>query len=86
MNMSGKEEQLVALSSLSLGQKALIVAFSIDTEAGERIQKMGLFPGEQLEIVRLSNPDGPIEIKIREYFISLRKQEADCIKVKPFSP
>ena len=82
MNMSGKDEQLIALSNMFLGQKAQVVAFSFDTESGERIQKMGLSAGEQLEIVRLPPSGGPIEIKIRGYFISLPKQEADRIKVK----
>ena len=80
--MSNQEEQLVTLSSLSMGQKALLVAFLIDTPKGESIQKMGLTPGEQLEVVRLAGDDS-IEIKIRGYFLSLSKSEADRIKVKP---
>jgi len=71
-------ERLIALSSLSLGQKAKLMAFSFDTEHGERIQKAGLTPGEKLEVVRLD----PIEIKIRGYYLSLSKHEADHIKVK----
>ena len=82
MNMPENDEQLIALSSMSLGQKALIVAFSFDTEQGECVRKMGLSPGEQLEIVRLPPQGEPIEIKIRGYFLSLRKEEADRIMVK----
>jgi ferrous iron transport protein A len=78
MALPGDDEQLIALSSMSLGQKAMLVAFSFDTENGERIQKAGLTPGEKLEVVRLD----PIEIKIRGYFLSLQKHEADHIKVK----
>jgi Fe2+ transport system protein FeoA len=77
--------QLVALSSLSLGQKALIMALSIDTEQGKRIQMGGVLPGETLEIVRLPPQGETIEIKIRGYFISLSKQEAGCIMVKLLS-
>jgi len=83
--MPENDEQLVSLSSLSLGQKALIIAFSFDTKEGERIQKMGLVPGEQLEIVRLPPQGEPIEIKIRGYFLSLSRQDADHIKVKLYS-
>jgi Fe2+ transport system protein FeoA len=85
MNIPENGGELVALSSMSLGEKALIVAFSFDSAEGERIQEMGLAPGEQLEIVRLPPPGEPIEIKIRGYFVSLRKQEADRIKVKLLS-
>ena len=66
-----------------VGQKAFVTAFSYNTAEGETTQEIGLTPGEQLEIVRRS-PDGDsIEIKIRGYFISLSKQEADLIKVEP---
>ena len=76
--MPENKEQLVLLSSMPLGQKACIVAFSFDTGEGKRIQEIGFSLGEQLEIVRLD----PIEIKIRGYFFSLSKEEADHIKVK----
>ena len=83
MNMPNKDKQLITLSSMSLGQKALIVAFSFDIDGGEHVQKMGIYPGEQLEIVRLSSRGGAVEIKISGYFVSLRKEEADRIMVKP---
>jgi Fe2+ transport system protein FeoA len=80
--MANNDEPLIALSSMSVGQKGLIVAFSFDTQEGERVQQMGLFPGEQVEIMRLPPQGDSIEIKIRGYFVSLKKQEADRIKVK----
>jgi len=80
--MLKNDEELIALSSMSLGQKALIVAFTFNTGQGERMEKLGLVPGEQLEIVRLPSQGAPVEIKIRGYFVSLRKEEADRIMVK----
>ncbi len=84
MNISENDKGLVVLSSLSIGQKALVVAFSFDTENGERTQEAGVFPGEQLEVVCFSPAGDSIEIKIRGYFISLCKQQADHIKVRLF--
>ena len=81
MKNPGKEKRLVALSSLSLGQKAVVVAYSFDSDQGEQIQKLGLDPGEKLEVVRLTSPVDQIEIKIREYFISLSHKQADHIMV-----
>jgi Fe2+ transport system protein FeoA len=82
LNLPEEDVPLIALGSMSLGQKGTIVAFSFDTVEGERIQKMGLVPGENFEIVRQPAPAGSIEIKVRGYFVSLSKQEADHIKVK----
>jgi Fe2+ transport system protein FeoA len=83
--MQDKQIQTVPLSSLVLGQKGNIVAFSFDTIEGERIHEMGLTPGEEVEIVRYGLLGDPIEIKIRGYFLSLRKQDADHIRVRILS-
>ena len=80
--MPDNNEQLIPLSSMTLGQKAQIVAYSFETEKGERVLEMDFSPGEYLEIVRSLTLTDPIEIKIRGYFFSLSKDEADHIKVK----
>ena len=80
--MPENDKPLIALSSMSIGQKALAVAFSFDTKEGERLQEMGVYPGEQLEVVRLPPSGDPIEIKIRGYYVSLSKKQADRIMVK----
>ncbi|MBF0570970.1 MAG: ferrous iron transport protein A [Candidatus Omnitrophica bacterium] len=81
--MKGSDKELVVLSSMSLGQKGRVVAFSFDTEEGERVHEIGLSLGEQFEVVRLHPQGETIEIKIRGYFVSIGKQEAGHIKVKP---
>ena len=53
MNMQ-EEEPLITLSSLSLGQKALIIGFSLDTKEGESIREMGLSPGREIRSCALS--------------------------------
>ena len=83
--MPQNNNDLIVLSSMSVGQKGLVVAFSIETKEGERIEEMGLSPGEQLEVVRLLPSEDSLEIRIRGYFVSLTKKEADHIKVKPLS-
>ena len=69
------------LSELSLGQVGTIVKFVVENEDCERIEEMGLTPGEQVEIIRFAPMGDPIEIKIRGYSLSLRKEEADLIEV-----
>lgn len=70
------------LSQMSVGQKGKIETFLHEGEEVERLQEMGLTPGEDVEIIRYAPLGDPIEIKIRGYLLSLRKQEADLIKVK----
>ncbi len=78
---AGVSNQTVLLSKMKLGQKGTIRDFAINSDDCERISEMGVTPGERIEIVRYAPLGDPIEIKIRGYFLSLRKQEADLIRV-----
>ena len=70
------------LSELNVGQKAKIVNFLIESEDCERIEEMGVTPGEEIEVIRYAPLGDPIEIKVRGYALSLRKAEADLIEVE----
>ena len=74
-------EKTILLSQMSVGQKGIIRDFTADNDDYERIVEMGVTPGEQVEIIRYAPLGDPIEIRVRGYLLSLRKQEADRIKV-----
>ena len=74
-------QKRVLLSQMSIGQKGIIDDFVIASDDCERIEEMGLTPGEQVEIMRYAPLGDPIEIKVRGYALSLRKQEAELIRV-----
>ena len=75
-------DKVVYLSQMPVGQRAVIEDFHFESDGYERIEEMGVTPGESVEIVRYAPLGDPIEIKIWGYLLSLRKQEADRIKVK----
>ena len=72
----------VLLSQLTVGQKGIIHDFLVESDDCERIEEMGVTPGEEIEIVRYAPMGDPIEIKIRGYLLSMRRSEAEKIKVK----
>ncbi|MBI4309811.1 MAG: ferrous iron transport protein A [Candidatus Omnitrophica bacterium] len=78
--MSKSKRQTVLLSQMPVGQQGIVQDFVFDD--CERLEEMGMTPGETVEVVRYAPLGDPIEIKVRGYFLSLRKQEADRIKVK----
>lgn len=47
-----------------------------------RLLEMGLTPGTTIQIVRSAPLGFPIEIKVRGYCLSLRKSEAECLKIE----
>ena len=76
------DNKTIWLSEMAVGTSGVIVEFASGADDLERIEEMGVTPGEAVQIVRYAPLGDPIEIKVRGYFLSLRKQEADRIKVK----
>ncbi len=70
------------LFELELGQLAEIVCFVGETAVTQRMEEMGLIPGEEVKIVRYAPLGDPMEIEIKGYHLSLRRDEAAQIKVK----
>ncbi len=70
-----------SLSSLPLGQKGRVLGFSLPGEHRQRLLEMGLTVGVQFEVVRFAPMGDPIDIKVRGYHLSLRKNEAAGVLV-----
>ena len=75
----------ICLRQLPLGQKALIRSVSAEGELGRRIREMGLVPGSELEVVGQAPLKDPVAIRIKDFTLSLRNNEADHIMVEPVS-
>lgn len=74
-------DEMILLSQMSVGQRGVIRDFTADNEDYERIVEMGVTPGEEIEVIRYAPLGDPIEIRVRGYLLSLRKAEAQRIKV-----
>ncbi len=70
------------LSSLTPGERAVVARIDILPDQRGRLLEMGLLPGTSLELVRFAPLGDPVEIKLRNYHLSLRKLEADKILVR----
>lgn len=69
------------LNSLQPGEKAVINSLGTDSETNGRLMELGLLPGTAVEMVRFAPLGDPIEILIRGYHLSLRREEASTILV-----
>ena len=67
---------------MKIGQRGRIDQLLDAGEILQRLLEMGLTPGADIEVVRFAPLGDPIDIKIRGYHLSLRRQEADVIQVK----
>lgn len=47
----------------------------------QRLMEMGLFEGEELEVIRLAPLGDPLEIRLGDYHLSLRRSEAARVRI-----
>jgi len=71
------------LKDLSMGDKGRVIGF---TQQGrtyrKRLLAMGLTPGTEFSIVRFAPLGDPVEITLRGFSLTLRKDEADILNIE----
>jgi ferrous iron transport protein A len=70
------------LSQLSPGRPAKVRRIEGQPSVRQRLQEMGLVRGAPVQFIRAAPLGDPIEIRVRGYSLSLRRQEADAILVE----
>jgi DtxR family transcriptional regulator, Mn-dependent transcriptional regulator len=70
------------LGDLKPGQKGKVLKVISRGETNKRIVEMGVIPGTVVEVERVAPLGDPIDIKVRGYHLSLRKEEAEKIEVE----
>ena len=72
-----------SLKELRPGEKGKITKVSGEGLIRRRILDMGVIPGSEIEMQRVAPLGDPVEVKIKGYCLSLRKNEAANIYVEP---
>jgi ferrous iron transport protein A len=70
-----------SLVDLPLGQHAEIVSIDCGRRLSRRLMEMGLLPGTRIRVVRVAPLGDPIEVRVRNYSLSVRRAEAAKIAV-----
>ncbi|MBN2467679.1 MAG: DtxR family transcriptional regulator [Deltaproteobacteria bacterium] len=70
------------LKDLKPGQKGKVLKINARGETNKRIVEMGVTPGAVIEVERVAPLGDPIDIKVKGYHLSLRKEEADGIEIE----
>ncbi|MCD6399486.1 DtxR family transcriptional regulator [candidate division WOR-3 bacterium] len=77
-----EKERAMNLSIIKPGQSAKIKKIDADTNLKRRLLDMGVIPGDIVSVVKVAPLGDPIDIKIKNYHLSLRKEEAEKIIVE----
>jgi ferrous iron transport protein A len=73
----------IGLGELAAGERGRIIGYQRgDRSYREKLLSMGLTPGTEFSVVRLAPLGDPVEINVRGYAVSLRKGEAQLLRVE----
>ena len=73
----------IGLRQLHLNQRARILSLKAPGELGRRIRDMGLIPGVEITVIGRAPLRDPVALKVNDFTLSLRNNEADYILVEP---
>ncbi|NCC05893.1 MAG: ferrous iron transport protein A [Proteobacteria bacterium] len=71
----------ITLRSMQADQSGIIDSISASGELGRRIRDMGLVPGTQVTIMGRAPLKDPVALRLRDFTLTLRNNEADLIMV-----
>ena len=76
------EPTVKTLKRVAVGEEVTVVKVAGEGPLRQRILDMGLTKGAAVRVRKVAPLGDPIEVTVRGYELSLRKQEAACIIVQ----
>lgn len=76
------EPAALTLAVLELRRRARIVSVGGAVPLRRRLLEMGVLPGTAIEVIRVAPLGDPIEVRLRGYALSLRREDARAIGVE----
>lgn len=73
-----------SIADFKPGDLMTIIGFTGEMELQSRLVEMGFVPGIHIRIVKYAPWKGLIELKIRNYHVSIRMSDAQNITVKKY--
>ncbi len=74
--------QVKRMDNLNVGETGKVKGIEGNDSLRRKLLDMGLTPGTMIEVVKVAPLGDPVDIKVRGYHLSLRKEEAFGISVE----
>jgi ferrous iron transport protein A len=71
------------LKEFTVGESGTVVGVTAIGPVKRRIFDMGITPGANIVLRKVAPLGDPVEITVRGYHLSIRKAEAETIRMKP---
>ena len=72
----------MTLKEMKPGQSGRVASIGESGQLKRRIMDMGITPGVEVKVIKVAPLGDPVEINVRGYELSLRKEEAARIEVE----
>lgn len=72
----------MTLRDLRPGQQGVVASIATTGSIKRRIMDMGITPGVEIKVIKVAPLGDPVEVNVRGYELSLRKEEAQQIEMK----
>ncbi|HOO32715.1 MAG TPA: ferrous iron transport protein A [Thermotogota bacterium] len=70
------------LDKVKVGGTGTVKTLKATPVIRKRLLAMGLTPGIDFKVVKVAPMGDPIEIKVRGYQLTMRKNEASCVEIE----
>jgi ferrous iron transport protein A len=71
----------VSLDALEAGRQARVAAVRGSGAVARRLMEMGVVPGAPIRVIKAAPLGDPLEIRVRNYHLALRRSEAQTVSV-----
>ena len=79
-------KKIIKMREMSEKQRGTIKRVTSTGDMGRRVREMGLVPGTEIVIQGRAPLKDPVAIKVRDFILTLRNNEADQIQVEVEDP
>jgi ferrous iron transport protein A len=77
----GPRAATLSLDELPIGASARVLAVNGSGPVARRLMEMGVVPGAPVRVVKAAPLGDPLEVRVRNYHLALRRNEAQTITV-----
>lgn len=71
----------MTLKDIKPGKSGVVAKINGTGDAKRRILEMGVTPGVRIDVIKVAPLGDPVEVMLRGYNLSLRKEEAQAIEL-----
>ncbi len=83
--MNAPLPSLLTLDQMPLGSRCRVTGIAGATSIKRRLLEMGLCQGVEIDVLRRAPLGDPLEVRLRGYLLSLRRDQASQVRVEPIA-